>query len=356
MDVPDGLDAIKNKRGEQETLRPADAIKPQPNDFWRNRRVFVTGATGMVGGWLTNDLLAAGAHIVALVRNGDPQTVFNRCEDLRRASLIVGNVEDFSSLEQALKKHEVDTVFHLAAQPIVSVAHRQPRPTFETNIRGTYNLLEACRLHLDSVKRIVIASSYNAYGQQEQLPYTEDMPLQGRHPYEVSTSCANLLAQTYHHTFGLPVAILRCGNIFGGGDVNLSRIVPYTIRCCLNQQRPIIRSNGESVRDYIYVKDISRCYLQIAENLTDKNVQGEAFNFSLERPVTVLELVKLIQQLMGCQHLEPEVQNTATGEVRAQYLSAEKARHRLNWQPQFTLEQGLNETIAWYRGHPPAGL
>jgi len=326
-------------------------MKSNPNELWRERRVFVTGATGLVGFWLVKDLLAAGARVIALVRDPDPQTGFYRSGDYRQVEVVRGNVEDFSSLERALNEHEVDTVFHLAAQPIVSVAQRYPLPTFDTNIRGTYNLLEACRVHADLVKRIVIASSYNAYGQQEQLPYTEAMPLQGRHPYEVSTSCANLLAQTYHHTYGLPVAILRCGNIYGGGDLNWSRIVPYTIRCFLNHQRPVIRSDGQSVRDYIYVKDVSRGYLKTAEGLADKTVQGEAFNFSLERPMTVLELVKTIQQMMNCQHLEPDVQNTASGEIRAQYLSAAKARRVLDWRPQFTLEQGLSETVAWYREH-----
>jgi len=324
-------------------------MKASKNNFWRDRRVFVTGATGMVGFWLVKDLLGAGARVIALVRDPDPQAGFFSSGDYRQVSLVQGNVEDFSSLERALNEHEVDTVFHLAAQPIVGVAHRNPLPTFETNIRGTYNLLEACRLHPDLVKRVVIASSDKAYGPHEQLPYTEGMPLQGRHPYEVSKSCADLIAQTYHHTYGLPVAILRCGNIYGGGDLNWSRIVPYSIRCFLMKQRPVIRSDGQYVRDYIYVKDVSRCYLTTAEHLSEKKVHGEAFNFSLERPVTVLELVRAIQRLLQCQHLEPDIQNTASGEIRAQYLSAEKAHRVLDWQPQFTLEAGLAETIAWYR-------
>ena len=324
-------------------------IKAGFNEFWRDRRVFVTGATGMVGFWLVKDLIAAGARIIALVRDPDPQTGFYRSGDYRQVSLVQGNVEDFSSLERALNEHEVEAVIHLAAQPIVSVAYRNPLPTFATNIQGTWNLLEACRQHPDLVKRVVIASSDKAYGPHEHLPYTEEMPLQGNHPYEVSKSCADLIAQTYHHTYGLPVAILRCGNIYGAGDLNWSRIVPYAIRCFLNNQRPVIRSDGQYVRDYIYVKDISRCYMRAAECLSDKKVQGQAFNFSLERPVTVLELVKTIQKLMNCQHLEPDVQNTASGEIRAQYLSAAKAHRVLNWQPQYTLEQGLEETIAWYR-------
>ena len=324
-------------------------MKSSKNNFWRDRRVFVTGATGLVGYWLVKDLIASGARVIALVRDPDPQSGFFRSGDYRQTSLVQGNVEDFSSLERALNENEADTVFHLAAQPIVNVAHRYPLPTFETNVSGTYNLLEACRIHSDLVKRVVIASSDKAYGAHEHLPYTEEMPLQGKHPYEVSKSCADLITQAYHHTYGLPTVILRCGNIYGGGDLNWSRIVPYTIRCFLNNQRPIIRSDGRYVRDYIYVKDVSRCYMKAAECLSDKKVQGQAFNFSLERPLTVLELVKVIQQLMNCKHLEPDVQNTATGEIREQYLNTTKAHRVLNWKPQYTLEEGLNETIAWYR-------
>lgn len=326
-----------------------------PDNFWRDRRVFVTGATGMVGHWLVRDLLAAGARVVALIRDPDPQSGFYRSGDCRRTSLIQGKLEDFDSLERAINEHEVDTVFHLAAQPIVSVAHRWPLPTFEANIRGTYHLLEACRIHSALVKRVVIASSDKAYGEHPDLPYTEGMPLQGGHPYEVSKSCADLLAQMYHHTYGLPVVILRCGNIYGGGDLNWSRIVPYTIRSFLNNESPVIRSDGQFVRDYIYVKDVSRCYLRAAERLTDPAVAGQAFNFSLERPLTVLQLVTVLQGLMDCRHLKPLVQNNACGEIREQYLNTDKAHRLLHWRPEYTLEQGLTETIAWYREHLATG-
>ncbi len=326
-------------------------MNPTPNDFWRDRRVFVTGATGMIGHWLVRDLLAAGARVAALVRDPDPQSDFYRSGDYRRTSLVHGRLEDWATLERALNEYEVDTVFHLAAQPIVSVAQRWPLATFEANIRGTYHLLEACRIHAGLVKRVVIASSDKAYGTHATLPYTEDMPLQGRQPYEVSKSCADLLAQTYHRTYGLPVVILRCGNVYGGGDLNWSRIVPYTIRCFLNGERPVIRSDGQYVRDYVYVKDVSRCYLRAAECLPDPAVAGQAFNFSLERPLTVLQLVATLQTLMNCHHLQPEVRNQAAGEIREQYLNADKAARALNWRPQYTLEQGLTETIAWYRDY-----
>jgi CDP-glucose 4,6-dehydratase len=324
-------------------------MNPAKNDFWHDRRVFVTGATGVVGFWLLHDLLAAGARITVLSLTPDLPAGFCGAGDRRQISIVPGNVEDFSGLERVLGECAADTVFHLAAQSLVNTAQRCPLPTFETNIRGTYHLLEACRVHADRVKRVIIASSDKAYGPPERLPCTEAMPLQGRRPYEVSKSCADLIAQAYHHTYGLPVAILRCGNIYGGGDLNWSRIVPYTIRCLLSGQHPALRSDGQAVRDYLYVKDACRAYLQVAEGLADPAVRGQAFNFSLEHPISVLELVKMIQRLMNCPHLAPEVQNKVADEIREQYLNAARAHRVLNWQPQFTLEQGLNETIAWYR-------
>lgn len=320
-------------------------------EFWSGRSVLVTGATGLVGSWLVKDLLAARAKVVALVRDPDPQTELYRSGDYRATSIVHGHLEDFGSLERAINEYEVDTVFHLAAQPIVAVAHRNPLPTFEANIRGTYHLLEACRLHHTLVRRIVIASSDKAYGVSPTLPYTEDMPLQGQHPYEVSKSCADLIAQTYQQTYSLPVAIARCGNIYGGGDLNWSRIVPGTIRSFTHGERPIIRSDGSYLRDYIYVKDVSRAYLRLAERLDDARVIGQAFNFSPEKALTVLELVEALRRLMRCHHLSPDIQNTAQGEIHSQYLSSAKARQILDWQPQFTLEAGLTETVRWYQDY-----
>lgn len=319
------------------------------DDFWAGRRVFVTGATGIVGSWLVKDLLAAGAYVVTLIRDADPQSELFRSGDYKQTAAVHGCLEDFYTLERAINEHEIDTVFHLAAQPIVSVAQRFPLQTFEANIRGTYNLLEACRIHAALVQQVIIASSDKAYGEQLALPYTEDMPLRGRHPYEVSKSCADMIAQSYHYTYGLPVTIARCGNIFGGGDLNWSRIVPSTIRSLLRRERPVIRSDGLFVRDYIYVKDVTCAYMMLAEQTQARDVAGEAFNFSLEQPITVLELVTLIQRIMQCEDLEPDIQNTASGEIRIQHLDATKARNILRWTPQFSLEQGLAETVDWYR-------
>ncbi len=319
------------------------------SDFWAGRRVFVTGATGIVGGWLVKDLLAAGASVVALVRDPDPQAEFYRSGDYRRTAIVHGRLEDFWTLERAINEHEIETVFHLAAQPIVGVAHRAPLQTFEANIRGTYNLLEACRQHPSLVRRVVIASSDKAYGTQPVLPYTEEMPLMGRYPYEVSKSCTDLIAQSYCATYDLPVAIARCGNIYGGGDLNWSRIIPETIRACLGGARPVIRSDGTFVRDYLYVKDVSRAYQRIAEAMDEAGVRGEAFNFSPEQAVTVLDLVTRIQTLMDCTHLTPDVRNTTQGEIHSQYLDATKAKRVLGWQPRYTMDDALAETIAWYK-------
>ncbi len=326
-------------------------VSVQSDSFWQGRRVFVTGATGLVGSWLVKDLLAASAHVVALVRDPDPQSELYRSGAYRRTSIVQGRLEDYWTLERAVNEHDIETVFHLAAQPIVGAAHRSPLQTFEANIRGTYNLLEVCRLRRDLVRRVVVASSDKAYGTQPVLPYTEDMPLQGQNPYEVSKSCTDLIAQSYYHTYDLPVTIARCGNIYGGGDLNWSRIVPDTIRALLHGARPVIRSDGSYVRDYIYVKDVSGAYLRLAERLDDPAVSGQAFNFSPEQAVTVLDLVGRIQRLMGCEGLAPDIQNTAKGEIHSQYLDAAKAQRALAWTPRYGLDDGLAETIAWYRAY-----
>jgi CDP-glucose 4,6-dehydratase len=317
--------------------------------FWRGRRVLVTGATGIIGSWLVKDLLTAGCEVVALIRDLDTQSELYRSGDIERVKVVQGSLEDFWSLERAINEGQVDSIFHLAAQTIVGAAFRSPYSTFESNIRGTYNLLEACRLHRDLVKRIVVASSDKAYGEQPTLPYTEDMSLNGRYPYEVSKSCADMIAQSYFHAYRLPVAISRCGNVYGGGDLNWSRIVPSTIRSLLQGERPIIRSDGTFVRDYIYVKDVVSAYMQLAEHLDDAQVPGEAFNFSTESPISVLTLVGTVQRLMGCEHLEPEVMNHVEGEIRTQDLSAAKAHDVLAWKPAYSLDNGLLETVDWYR-------
>ena len=318
------------------------------SNFWLDRPTFVTGASGFVGGWLVRRLVEAGADVTCLVRDWVPQSELARGHLLESVKVVRGDVQNQALLERALGEYEIDTVIHLAAQTIVGIANRNPLSTFETNIGGTWMLLEACR-RSPTVKQIVLASSDKAYGDQETLPYDEAMPLHGRHPYDVSKSCADLIAQAYATTWELPVAITRCGNFYGGGDLNWNRIVPGTIRSVLRRQRPIIRSDGQLVRDYFYVEDGAAAYTLLAERLAVKpELRGQAFNFSNEISVTVLELVRRILALMGS-GLETDVRNEAMNEIRYQCLSAAKARRVLGWQPLFTLEEGLRRTIAWYR-------
>ena len=316
--------------------------------FWQDRPTFVTGGTGLLGGWLVRRLLELGADIICLVRDWVPQSELVHAQLVERVKVVRGDICDQVLLERILGEYEIDTIFHLAAQTIVGIANRNPISTFETNIRGTWALLEACH-RSPIVHQIVMASSDKAYGDQEKLPYDESTPLQGHYPYDVSKSCADLLAQSYAVTYRLPVAITRCGNFYGGGDLNWNRVVPGTIRSVLRGQQPIIRSNGLYVRDYFYIEDAAAAYILLAEKLAQNtDLYGQAFNFSNETPVSVIELVKQILQLMESD-LKPIIRNEATHEIRQQYLSAAKARQMLGWQPMFTLNEGLKRTISWYK-------
>ncbi|WJW76307.1 GDP-mannose 4,6-dehydratase [Thiohalobacter sp. IOR34] len=316
--------------------------------FWNNRNVFVTGCTGFLGSWLSQELIHRGAHVVGLVRDWVPESHLFQNGGGDRVTLVRGSLEDLPVIERAINEYEIDTVFHLAAQAIVGVANQSPVATFEANIMGTWNVLEACR-RISSVKRIVMASSDKAYGDQKTLPYTEEFPLQGRHPYDVSKSCADLIAATYHHSYQLPVCVTRCGNLFGGGDLNFNRIIPGTIRMALNDERPVIRSDGTPLRDYIYVKDAVDAYLLLAEKMIGNSVQGEAFNFGTAKPMSVLEITNKVLELMGRSDLAPLVLNEAKGEILHQYLSSDKARRLLGWEPVSSLDDGLRATIDWYR-------
>jgi CDP-glucose 4,6-dehydratase len=315
--------------------------------LWRDRPVFVTGGTGLVGGWLVRRLLALGADVVCLVRDWIPRSELVAARLIEHVRVVRGDVRDQKTMERVLGEYEVATVFHLAAQTTVGVANRNPVSTLDTNIRGTWALLEACR-RSPTIAQVIIASSDKAYGDQAVLPYTEAAPLLGRHPYDVSKSCADLLAQMYAKTYELPVAVTRCGNFYGGGDLNWNRLVPGTIRAVLRGQRPVIRSDGRFVRDYFYVEDGAAAYVTLAEQLaTRPELRGEVFNFSNELQVTVVELVTNILNVMRS-NLEPEIRNEASNEIREQYLDATKARRMLGWSPCFTLETGLEATLAWY--------
>jgi CDP-glucose 4,6-dehydratase len=318
--------------------------------FWNGRKVLVTGCTGFLGSWLTAELTAQGADVVGLVRDGVWRSPFylDGCGD--RVTVVRGAVEDLAAVERAVNEYEVDTVFHLAAQAIVGVANRNPLSTFEANIKGTWVLLDACR-RCPTVSRIVVASSDKAYGAHEQLPYLETMPLQGRHPYDVSKSCADLISMAYHTSYQTPVCITRCGNLFGPGDLNFNRIIPGTIRSALLGERPVIRSDGSPIRDYVYVKDVVGAYLLLAERMDDSALHGQAFNIGTGEPVSVLDLTRRVLQAAARPDLEPDVQNNASREIPRQYLSADHARAVLGWQPGGTLNERLRDTVDWYRAH-----
>ncbi|MBP3048513.1 GDP-mannose 4,6-dehydratase [Bacillus subtilis subsp. subtilis] len=314
--------------------------------FWKNKNVFVTGCTGLLGSYLVKELIEQGANVTGLVRDHVPQSNLYQGEHIKKMNIVRGSLEDLAVIERALGEYEIDTVFHLAAQAIVGVANRNPISNFEANILGTWNILEACRKH-PLIKRVIVASSDKAYGDQENLPYDENMPLQGKHPYDVSKSCADLISHTYFHTYGLPVCITRCGNLYGGGDLNFNRIIPQTIQLVLNGEAPEIRSDGTFVRDYFYIEDAVQAYLLLAEKMEENNLAGEAFNFSNEIQLTVLELVEKILKKMNS-NLKPKVLNQGSNEIKHQYLSAEKARKLLNWTPAYTIDEGLEKTIEWY--------
>lgn len=317
------------------------------NGFWLDRPIFITGATGFLGGWLVRALVERGADVMCLVRDWPPHSEFVRSGLNERVTIVRGDLSDQSLIERALGEYEIATVFHLAAQTIVGVGNRNPISTFETNIRGTWTVLEASR-RSPSVDQVIVASSDKAYGAHDELPYTEEAALQGSHPYDVTKSAADLIAQSYAATYDLPVTISRCGNLYGGGDLNWNRIVPGTIRSVLRGNAPIIRSDGLFVRDYLYVEDASDAYIKLAEAMdSDKSLKGEAFNFSDEKPVTVLDLTTQILSGMDTL-LEPEIRNEASNEIRKQYLSAQKARRTLGWNPKYDIKAGLKSTIEWY--------
>lgn len=317
------------------------------HQFWRDRPTLVTGASGLLGGWLVPRLLEQGADVICLLRDWIPQSVLMSGGIHQRVKVVCGEIEDMNLMERVLGEYEIDTVFHLAAQTIVSIANRNPVSTFTSNIGGTWSVLEACR-RSPKVRQVILASSDKAYGEHKLETYKEDHPLQGRHPYDVSKSCADLIAQSYAATYGLSVAITRCGNFYGGGDLNWNRIVPGTIRSVLRGQRPIIRSDGSYVRDYFYIEDAAAAYMLLAEKLADQpHLKGEAFNFAHDTTLTVLQLVKRILDLMECD-FTPDVRNEAVNEIHYQHLDATKALEKLGWKPLFSLDAALQKTIQWY--------
>ncbi len=319
--------------------------------FWKNRNAFVTGATGFIGAHVTRLLVEQGARVVCLQRDAVRANALDLFDLRRRVTVIQGDLEDYALLERSLNEYEIEAVFHLAAQAIVGAANRSPLSTFETNIRGSYFLLEACRVS-QTVKRVVVASSDKAYGSHDDLPYQEDYPLLGLFPYDASKVCTDVLARSYAHSYGLPVAVTRFANIYGPGDMNLSRIIPGAILAVLRAEAPIIRSDGTPLREFVYVDDVARGYLTLAEQI--ETARGEAFNFGAGEPVQMLALVNRIISLAGqAGRLAPNVllNQKIEHEIDAQYLSAEKAETRLGWRAEIGLEEGLLRTLDWYRQH-----
>ncbi|MBI4972702.1 MAG: GDP-mannose 4,6-dehydratase [Candidatus Omnitrophica bacterium] len=317
-------------------------------NFWNGKKVLITGANGFVGSWLAKNLADEGAEITVLQRDVIPNSNFSLLGLHEKASIVSGSLVDFDTVSRALNEYEVEFVFHLAAQAIVSIANASPLSTFDSNIKGTWTLLEACR-NSKWLKGIVVASSDKAYGNQPKLPYTEGDSLNGLYPYDASKACADILSRCYAKTYGLNVGVTRCANIYGGGDLNFSRIVPDTIRSVLNNINPVIKSDGTPVRDFIFVQDAANAYLTVAESVQRDGVKGEAFNFGSGTPVTVLELVKKIISVSG-KSVVPDIQGKSKpkGEIDEQYLASDKAKKVLGWQPKYTLEDGLKQTIKWY--------
>ncbi len=310
--------------------------------------VLVTGGTGVIGSWLLKRLVDMQINTNVLLWDDYKNPELEKHNTLKKTTNIHGTLTDINLIKSILKDHDINLIYHLGAQAIVETAFKDPLTTFESNVRGTYTLLEACRSYGDQIKGIVVASSDKAYGTHKDLPYTENTSLNGIYPYEVSKSCTDLLARSYALTYDMPISIARCGNVYGGGDLNWNRIIPGTILELFNQRTPIIRSDGTHLRDYIYVEDIVDAYITLSSATISGITPGQAFNFGNNNPISVLDLVNTISLHMEQTHLTPVIKNQAKGEIHSQYLNSSKARQILNWGPKYSLSEGLQQTIKWY--------
>lgn len=317
---------------------------------WKDSNVFVTGADGFIASWLAKALLEKGANVTIIARDLKKIPGYRLLGIEGKLNIVIGDIIEYDKIKRLINEYEIECCFHLAAQALVQTATRGPISTFESNIKGTWNILEACRT-TETVKKVVVASSDKAYGVQEKLPYTEESPLLGLYPYDASKACTDILARSYFKSYTLPVAVTRNGNTYGGGDLNFSRIIPDTIRCVFQGKELLIRSDGTPERDYIYVKDAVNAYLTLAENMNKKEIHGHAFNFGTEKPISVKDLVTKIAAISGRPDLKPKILGQAKNEIDRQYLDASKARQALGWEPKYSLDQGLKETIDWYKGY-----
>ena len=317
--------------------------------YWKGRRVLVTGATGLVGSWLVKRLLTLEADVHGLVLDADPDSELIRSGDISRITVTNGDLRIPMDVSRAVKNSNCEVIFHLGAQTIVGTALNDPMWTFESNIAGTWNLLEAVRQSGSQVKSVVVASSDKAYGTSDVLPYLEGFSLHGEGPYDVSKSCTDLISQSYGKTYDLPVTVARCGNIYGGGDLNWSRIIPGTIRSLIQGAQPEIRSDGSFIRDYVFVMDIVDAYIHLAVETEKGRINGEAFNFSRDEPLSVMELYKQICHAFNNSYVEPKILNSAKNEIKDQHLDSSKAKRVLGWKSNFTLTDGLTETVNWYK-------
>jgi len=323
-------------------------FKMTNNNFWTLKNILVTGGSGFLGSYIIEKLLQRGANIIAIVRDqlAKSRLFYEKLNE--NITIVNGDISNYRLVERTLNEYEIEVVFHLAAQTIVSIANRAPISTFESNIKGSWNIFEASR-NIETVERIIVASSDKAYGEKEKLPYNETDFLNAKHPYDLSKAITDLLAQGYYSTYNLPIGITRCGNLYGGGDLNFNRIVPQTIRSILYKQNPELRSDGTFLRDYFFVEDAADSYIMFAENLLEKNLQGEAFNFGTGSPVRVLEVVEKLLAISGNKTLKPIIKNTAKGEIKDQYLDCNKAFKTFDWKPAHTLEMGLRKSFEWYK-------
>ncbi|HUS94779.1 MAG TPA: GDP-mannose 4,6-dehydratase [Patescibacteria group bacterium] len=317
------------------------------NSFWKEKRVLVTGCNGFLGSWLTAGLVEAQSDVVGIIRDWVPHSLLAQLGLRNRMTIVNGDVCDYELMERVLAEYEIEIIFHLAAQTIVGIANISPLSTFETNIKGTWVLLEAARRNT-TVKGIIVASSDKAYGAQEKLPYQENAPLMARHPYDVSKSCADMIARAYAHSYGTPAVVTRFSNLYGGGDLNWNRIVPGTIRSIVQGNQPVIRSDGSPKRDYLYVEDAVSGYMTLGEHIGDEDLHGLAFNFGMDQPVTALQMVNTICHISGQSNLKPIILNQAKNEIPDQYLASSRAHKKLGWHPEYSLEDGLVRTMAWY--------